>query len=63
MNNEFNNNVKKLKEFYDENDKNKKEINLEMKNMIYNLEKKKDKVYNWIIFIFSNIKNKIFIYI
>lgn len=55
MNNEFNNNVKKLKEFYDENDKNKKEINLEMKNMIYNLEKKKDKVYNWIIFIFSNI--------
>ena len=39
MDNEFNNNVKKLKEFYDENDKNKKEINLEMKNMIYNLEK------------------------
>lgn len=55
MNNEFNNNVKKLKELYNENDDYKKEINLEIENMIYNLEKKKDKVYNWIIIIFSNI--------
>lgn len=55
MDNEFNDNIEKLKKLYGEVEEDRKKINNEIKNMIFNLEKRKDSAYNWIIFIFCNL--------